>query len=75
MTGGVHAMGCPSSSSLATVRVFSDRAPAHPRPPAASPWSPQAPPRLQLRRAVAEMGARQWRLGQRRQLGLSPKYT
>jgi hypothetical protein len=75
VTGAVRATGCPSSSSSATVRASSDGALAHPRPPAASPWSPQAPPRLQLRRAAVEISARQRRLGQRRQLGLGPKYA
>jgi hypothetical protein len=69
----VHATGCPSSSSSTTVRASSDGAPACPRPPVASPWSPQAPPGLQLWRAVAEFGTRQRRLGQRRRLGLDPK--
>jgi hypothetical protein len=40
------------------VRASSGGAPAYPRPPLASPWSPQAPPRLQLRRAAVEIGAR-----------------
>jgi hypothetical protein len=67
--------GCPFSSSSKTVRVSSDRALARPRPPTASPWSPQAPPRLQLRRAVTEIGARQRRLGQRQWLDLGLKYA
>jgi hypothetical protein len=58
VTGAVRAMGCPSSSSSAMVRVSSVGAPAHPRPRAASPWSPQAPPRLQLLRVVAEIDVR-----------------
>jgi hypothetical protein len=53
-TRAVRVTGCPSSSSSATVRASSDRALAHPRPLAASPWSPQAPPRLQLQLAAAE---------------------
>jgi hypothetical protein len=75
VTGAVRATGCPSSSSSATVRASSDGALAHPRPPAASPWSPQAPPRHQLRRAAVEISVRQQRLGQRQQLGLGPKYA
>jgi hypothetical protein len=67
--------GCPSSSSSARVRASFGGAPARSRPQAASPWSPQAPPRLQLRRAVAEIGARQRRLGQRRWFSLGPKYA
>jgi hypothetical protein len=55
--GAVHATGCPSSSSSVMVRASSDRASARPRPPEASPWSPQAPPRLQLRRAAVEIDA------------------
>jgi hypothetical protein len=74
-TRAVRATGCPSSSSTTTVRVSSNGAPAHPRPPAASPWYPQAPPGLQLWRAVAEFGAQQRRLGQRRRLGLGPTYA
>jgi hypothetical protein len=74
-TGAVRAMGCPSSSSSVMVRASSSGAPARPRPPAASPWSPQTPPRLPLRRAAAEIGARQWQLGQRRWLSLGPKYA
>jgi hypothetical protein len=74
-TGAMHAMGCPSSSSSATVRASSDGAPAHLRPPAAFPWSPQAPPRLQLRRAATEIDVRQRRLGLRRRLDLGPKYA
>jgi hypothetical protein len=68
-------MGCPSSSSSMTVRVSSGGASARPRPPAAFPWSPQAPPRLQFWQAVKEIGAQQWRLGQRRRLSLGPKYA
>jgi hypothetical protein len=68
-------LGCPSSSSLTTVRASSDEALAHPRPLAASPWSPQPPPRLQLRRAAAEFSARQRQLGQRWWLSLGPKYA
>jgi hypothetical protein len=75
VTGAVRATGCRSSSSSATVRASSGGAPAHPRPPVASPWSPLAPPRLQLRRAVAEIGVPQRRLGQRRRLSLGPKYA
>jgi hypothetical protein len=45
------------------------------KPPTASPWSPQAPPRLQLRRVVAEFSARPQRLGQRQRLGLGQKYA
>jgi hypothetical protein len=61
-TEAVRATGCPSSSSSATVRASSGGAPPRPRPPAASPWSPQ-------------IGARQRRLGQRWRLSLGPKYT
>jgi hypothetical protein len=53
----VRARGCPSSSSSTTVGASSGGAPARPRPPADSPWSPQAPPRLQLQRAALEIGA------------------
>jgi hypothetical protein len=67
--------GCPSSSSSVMVRASFDGAPARARPPVASPWSPQAPPRLQLWRAAAEFGARQRQLGQRRRLGLGSKYA
>jgi hypothetical protein len=73
--GAVHATGWPSSSSSVTVRASSGGPLAHPIPPTASPWSPQAPPRLQLRRVAVEIGARQWQLGQRRWLSLSPKYA
>jgi hypothetical protein len=66
---------CPSSSSSATMRASFSGALAHPRPPSASPWSPQASPRLQLRWAAAEIGARQQRLGQRWRLSLGPKYA
>jgi hypothetical protein len=50
-------MGCPSSTSLATLRASSGGAPAHPRPRATSPGSPQAPPQLQLQRAAAKAKA------------------
>jgi hypothetical protein len=76
--GGDRSSACegyPSSSGSVTVRASSGGAPAHPRPRAASPWSPQAPPRLQLRRAVVEIGAQQRRLGQRWWLSLDPKYA
>jgi hypothetical protein len=53
VTGAARATGCPSSSSSAMVRASSGGVPARPRPPAALPWFPQAPPRLQLRRAAA----------------------
>jgi hypothetical protein len=75
VSGAVRAMGCPSSSSSATVRASPGGALARPGPPATSPWSPQAPPRLQLWRAVAEIIARQRQLGQRRWFSLGPKYT
>jgi hypothetical protein len=52
VAGAVGTMGCSSSSSSVTVRASSSGAPAHSWPQAASPWSPQAPPSLQLRRAV-----------------------
>jgi hypothetical protein len=55
--GAVSTSGHPSCSSSGMVRASSGGAPAHPRQPAASPLSPQAPPRLQLRRAVVEIGA------------------
>jgi hypothetical protein len=58
VTGAVRVTGCPFSSSSTTVRASSDGAPARARPPAASPWSPQAPPGLQLRRAAVEFGTR-----------------
>jgi hypothetical protein len=75
VTGAARATGCPSSSSSAMVRASSGGALARPSPPAASPWSPQAPPRLQMRRAAAEIGARQQWLGQRQHLSLGPKYA
>jgi hypothetical protein len=74
-TEAVGATWSPSPSSSATVGASSGGASAHPRPPAASPWSRQAPPRLQLRRAVAEIDAQQRRLGQRRRLSFAPKYA
>jgi hypothetical protein len=74
-TEAVRAMGCPSSSSSTTVKASSGGGSAHPRPRSTFPWSSQAPPRLTLRRAVAEIGARQWRLGQRWRLSLGPKYA
>jgi hypothetical protein len=49
VTEAVRATGCPSSSSSATVRASSSGAPSRSRQRAASPWSPQAPPRLQMR--------------------------
>jgi hypothetical protein len=52
VTRAVCAMECPSSSSLATVRASSSGAPAHPRPRAASPWSPLTLPGDELARAV-----------------------
>jgi hypothetical protein len=55
------------------VRASSGGAPTHPRPRAASPCSPQPPPRLQLRWAMVKIGARQRWLGQRRRLSLGPK--
>jgi hypothetical protein len=67
--------GVPFFSISATVRASSSGAPARPRPPAASPWSPQTPPRLQLWWTATEIDARQWRLGQRRWLSLGPKYA
>jgi hypothetical protein len=75
VTEVVRVTGFPSSSSSAKVRASSGGAPARPRPPTASPWSPQAPPRLPLQRKVVIIGARQQRLGQRRQLSLGPKYA
>jgi hypothetical protein len=50
---GVLGGGCDRSSACdgvpsAMVRASSDGAPARPRPQVASPWSPEAPPRLQL---------------------------
>jgi hypothetical protein len=74
-TVAVCAIGYTSSSSSAALKASFGGAPARPRPPAASPWSPQAPPRLQLRRAVVKIGARQRWLGQRRWLSLGPKYA
>jgi hypothetical protein len=47
------AMGCSSSSSSVTVRASSSGALTHPRLRVATPWSPQAPPRLPLWRAAA----------------------
>jgi hypothetical protein len=57
-TGAVRAMGCPSSSSSATVRASSDGALAHPRPRAASPWSPLTPLGNELAREVMNSCAR-----------------
>jgi hypothetical protein len=68
-------MGCPSSLGSTMVRASSGGAPSRPAPRAASPWSPQAPPRLQLRGAVAEIIAQKRRLVEMRQLSLGPKYA
>jgi hypothetical protein len=65
VTWAVHAMGCPSSSSSVTVRVSSGGAPAHPRPQAISPWSPQAPPRFQLWQAAVNRSSSKFLLGAR----------
>jgi hypothetical protein len=52
VTGAVRATESPSSSSLRTVRASSDGALAHPRPRAASPWSPLTPLGDELARAM-----------------------
>jgi hypothetical protein len=57
VTGAVRVMGCPSSSSSATVRASSDGAPTHPRPQAASPRSPLTPLGEELARAVMNSSA------------------
>jgi hypothetical protein len=65
VTGAVHVTGCSSSSSSTTVRASSRGAPAHPRPRATSPWSPRAPPRLQLQCAVANQSSSKFLLSAR----------
>jgi hypothetical protein len=57
MTGAVCTMGVSFFLKLDDVRASSSEALARPRPRAASHWSPQAPPRLQLWQAVIEIGA------------------
>jgi hypothetical protein len=75
VTEAVRAMGFPSSSSSVMVRASSGGASAHPRPRADSSWSPQAPPTLQLRWTMTEIGGWQRRLGQMWQLSLGPNYA
>jgi hypothetical protein len=58
VTRAVHVTGCPSSSSSATVRASSDGALAHPRPRAASPWSPLTPLGDELAREAMNSCAR-----------------